>query len=701
MKIRPTPAPAPTAPYDAEYTAPARAILFGIAGHYLDTEALALLERACAFAFRAHDGQTRKSGEPYITHPIAVSAELAKWGMDIETLCAGLMHDVLEDTDVDYMQMANRFGTVITDLVDGVSKLDKFEYSDKAQHQAESFRKLAMAMTKDVRVIMVKLADRLHNMRTLGGVGKVEKRRSTSRETLEIHAPIAHRLGLNSVYREMQDLAFANLYPERFRALEKAMVTFRQQYGHVIDTVVEKFAAGLAEHGIAAELDGREKHVYSIYEKMKRRKLHFKEVFDIYSIRVLVDSNLDCYTALGVMHMLYRPDLRRFKDHIAIPKSNSYQSLHTTLKGPSGLPIEVQIRTRQMHSIAESGIAAVLDSEDTWAHTKRWLSDILELQERSEGDAAEFLQNVKSDLAGNEVYVYTPQGEIITLPRGATALDFAYAIHTDVGNSCAVVKINKKVCPLRTCLHNGDQVEIVRSQQVQPKAQWLDWVVTGRAAAAIKQYLKRRSRSNTVRLGQTLLQQAWAAMVGQQPVPELDEESLLRIGSGELPVQEAVRRLARQHGVQANDWADAVPYRVDAAAAGVLLGTCCHPVAGDAVGAVRSAGHGFTVHREHCPQLLQAAPEQRVEAVWQGRSEHGYDVALTVSCLDAHGLLAALTSAVSANGGNINALDTVAEADDTGMMVFRFHVRVADLAGLHKLTDALAKVKQVRSVKRG
>lgn len=689
--------PAPTAAYDSLYTLPAREKLFA-AAHYLNEEERQLLEKACAVAFVAHSKQKRKSGEPYIVHPIAVTEELAKWNMDIETLCAGLLHDVLEDTEIPYGQMVEWFGRTITELVDGVSKLNKFDYSDKALHQAESFRKLVMAMTKDVRVILVKLSDRLHNMRTLYGVDKISKRRSTARETLEIHAPIANRLGFNSVYRELQDLAFEHLYPERFRTLQKAMQTFRDQYGEVIDTVVANFAKGLSENNIAnAEINGREKHLYSIYEKMKRRKVGFEQVFDVYSIRVLVDSNLDCYTALGVMHMLYRPDLKRFKDHIAIPKSNSYQSLHTTLKGPQGLPIEVQIRTRQMHSIAESGIASVLDSANTLQRTKQWLEDILELQERSDGDATEFMSHVKGDLAaGNEVYVYTQAGEIITLPRGATALDFAYAIHSDLGHRCTSAEINKKEGqPLRTRLYNGDQViinAVEKGGALQVKPQWLDWVVTGRARSAIRQYLKRRNRSQAAQLGKTLLEQAFAA--AQQTAPDYDEEWCYRVGSGEISVQEAVRRLAE--GVEWND----APVCVDAGAEGVVLGVCCRPVAGDAVRAVRGSGDGFTIHRENCPRLLQAPSERQVDAEWRSRSAQGYDVELRVLSADAHGLLAALTAAVSESGSNINALDTVSLVDDTGTMVFRFSVRVGSLADLQATEQALRRIVQVRSVER-
>lgn len=708
--------PKPLADYDEAYTAPLRTKLFDVASQYLSAAELETLERACAYAFDAHAGQDRKSGEPYITHPISVTTELALWHADIETLCAGLMHDVLEDTPIEYEQMAAQFGTVVADLVNGVSKLEKFKFSDKAQHQAESFRKLVMAMTQDVRVIIIKLADRLHNMRTLKGVKKAEKRRSTAEETLQIHAPIAHRLGLNQVYREMQDLAFEQIHPDRYRVLKNAMAKFREQYGDVIQHTVDTFQKGLAENGIEATISGREKHLYSIHEKMLRRKHRFKDILDMYSFRVVVGSKLECYTALGVLHMLYRPDLKRFKDHIAIPKSNSYQSLHTSLKDRKGLTLEVQIRTRDMHAVAEGGITAILeDSRNDSRRTQEWLQNILNLQEQSE-NAAEFLESVKTDLFQQEVYVYTPKGKIITLPRGSTPVDFAYYIHTDIGHHCIGAKVNKENVALRTPLRNGDQVEIFTSVYGRPSHAWLDFVKSARAKSALRQYLKHSDRNDAISLGKSLLDKTLESMLPEKDSAAREEicrryaaasgrkadDLLYQIGTGEVTAMQAVQDM--QDMLEGVD--TAAPHKrisIDAGSGGsVRLGLCCRPVAGDRVRALMVKGEGITIHRECCGKLLNADPERQVDADWESfaPSEHGYNTALVVSCTDTHGLLAAMTAAISASGSNINAVETLAQVDDAGFITFGFNLRVRDLAQLEQVMADLSQIMQVRKVER-
>ena len=438
--------PPPLADYDA-ITAPVREMLFRKAD-YLSAEDLQVLEKACAFAFRAHGSQKRQSGEPYITHPISVTAELAGWRMDLQTLCAGLMHDVLEDTPTSKAQIAEAFGDTVAEMVDGLSKLDKLEYDSQAEHQAESFRKLILAMTRDVRVIIVKLADRLHNMRTLGAKN-AQSRRRIATETLEVYAPIANRLGLNHVYRELQDLSFQAMHPSRYRVLQRAMAEFKKSGHDVIERVLREFSLLLTGANIEAQIQGREKNLYNIHQKMVSKHLRFEEVLDIYGFRVIVNSVSACYTALGALHSLYKPRPGKIKDYIAIPKSNGYKSLHTTLTGPYGLPIEVQIRTREMHRIAESGVAshwaykAGEGKEDEAAlRTNQWLQSILDLQTRSD-NAIEFLEHVKVDLFPNEVYIFTPKGKIFTLPRGATPIDFAYAVHTDIGNRCVGARVNK------------------------------------------------------------------------------------------------------------------------------------------------------------------------------------------------------------------------------------------------------------------
>lgn len=700
--------PKPRADYDEAYTAPVRAELFDVASQYLSAAELETLERACAYAFDAHAGQDRKSGEPYITHPISVTTELALWHADIETLCAGLMHDVLEDTPIEYEQMAAQFGTVVADLVNGVSKLEKFKFSDKAQHQAESFRKLVMAMTQDVRVIIIKLADRLHNMRTLKGVKKAEKRRSTAEETLQIHAPIAHRLGLNQVYREMQDLAFEQIHPDRYRVLKNAMAKFREQYGDVIQHTEDTFRNGLAENGIEAQIIGREKHLYSIHEKMLRRKHRFKDILDMYSFRVVVGSKLECYTALGVLHMLYRPDLKRFKDHIAIPKSNSYQSLHTSLKDRKGLTLEVQIRTRDMHAVAEGGITAILeDSRNDSRRTQEWLQNILNLQEQSE-NAAEFLESVKTDLFQQEVYLYTPKGKIITLPRGSTPVDFAYYIHTDIGHHCIGAKVNKENVALRTPLRNGDQVEIFTSVYGRPSHAWLDFVKSARAKSALRQYLKHSDRNDAISLGKSLLDKTLESMLPENEAEKTSvrdrytaagrklDDLYYRIGNGELTPVQAFTELTDGTAGQT------AAVSIDAGAGGVRLGLCCLPVAGDRVRALMVKGEGVTIHREDCGVLLAADPERQWDAGWQDfvSDGRGYNTALVVSCRDRHGLLARLTAAISDAGNNINRVETLSQADDSGFITFRFDIRVKDLKQLEQTRRSLLQIDTVLKVRR-
>lgn len=665
--------------YDEQYTLPARSLLFNEAIKYLSQADLNLLEHACAFASDAHGTQQRKSGEPYITHPIAVTEELAKWRTDIETLCAGLMHDVLEDTGVTYDEMAAEFGTTITDLVNGVSKLDKFEYSDKTEHQAESFRKLVMAMTKDVRVIVIKLSDRLHNMRTLDGVNKVEKRRSTAQETLDIHAPIAHRLGLNYVYREMQDLAFRHIHPDRFRVLSGAMEKFRKEYVGVIEEVTDIFQKGLSEHGIHATIKGREKHLYSIHEKMQRRKARFRDVLDIYSFRVVVDKTLDCYTALGVLHMIYLPDLKRFKDHIAIPKSNSYQSLHTTLKGPHGLPLEVQIRTRDMDSVAENGITAIVeDSRNDMRRTKEWLQNILYMQELS-ADAKEFLENVKTDLYQNEVYVYTPEGKIIDLPRGATPVDFAYTIHTDIGNHCIAAEINRKPMPLRTQLKNGDQVKIITSAYGRPNITWLDFVVSGRARSAIRHAVKDSDYSHTVAVGKRMLDRVVSSMLPEYRGDAINklylryeeasgssiDDLLYHIGNGTLSAIDAFSR--------------------------VLLGT---DKSASEANLQIDAGDGASIFAEE-QQSKVASNDLPV-------GMEGLTASVLVSSIDKTGLLAELTATVSRKGGNIAGVDTVHKWKNgtDKFIVFRFRLDVHDLGQLEQIILGFNQISLVRKVER-
>ena len=480
---------------------------------YLRPEDLGRIEAAYHFAADAHTGQLRKSGEPYISHPVAVAEILAGWHLDSQALCAALLHDVMEDTHITKAEIAERFGRTTAELVDGVSKLDKIEFQSHEEAQAENFRKMLLAMASDLRVILIKLADRLHNMRTLDHM-RPDKRRRIARETQEIHAPIANRLGLNALYRELQELAFKHVHPMRFRVLSKAILAARGNRREVVGKILAAIEERLPQWNIQAEVRGREKHLYSIYRKMNEKRLSFSQVLDIYGFRVIVPDVQTCYRALGALHGLYKPVPGKFKDYIAIPKANGYQSLHTTLIGPFGTPLEVQIRTAQMNHVADSGVAShwlYKEDEktltDLQAKTHTWLQSLLELQSTS-GDSSEFLEHVKVDLFPGEVYAFTPKGKIFALPRGATVVDFAYAVHTDVGNRCVAGRVNGELLPLRTELRNGDQVEIITAAHASPNPAWLGYVRTGKARAQIRHFLKNAQQEEASTLGERLLNQA-------------------------------------------------------------------------------------------------------------------------------------------------------------------------------------------------
>lgn len=715
----------PTAPYDS-LTASVRDTLFREA-RYLNADELQQLEKACAYAFFAHDGQTRKSGEPYITHPIAVTIELARWRMDIQTLSAGLMHDVLEDTHITKAEMAQEFGDTITEMVDGLSKLENLKYDSKAEQQAESFRKLILAMTKDIRIIIVKLSDRLHNMRTLGAKSP-DSRRRIATETLEVYAPIANRLGLNPVYRELQDLAFKAMHPARYQVLQRAMTAFKKNRHDVIERVLREMSLHLVGYNIEAKIQGREKNLYNIHQKMKAKKIKFEDVLDIYGFRVIVNSKAACYVALGALHELYQPKPGKFKDYIAIPKSSGYQSLHTALNGPYGLPIEIQIRTREMHAVAESGVASHwayksgdTHEDETTLRTNQWLQNILDLQSRSD-NAFEFLEHIKVDLFPNEVYIVTPKGKIITLPRGASTIDFAYAIHTDIGNRCIGARVNNVAVPLRTKLKTGDTVEIITSPNGKPNPAWLSFAASSRARSAIRNYVKNTSRSDAIALGERLLAQALGSLLPKE-VAQSDtfkdkylkqleareqklEDVLYNVGVGlTLPVSVAME-IADMAGNHFGGEVKLSPIQIHGSeTTRVHLGKCCMPVAGDSVRAVIVKDQGLIIHRDTCATLLKSDPEQQLDADWAtlpAGMEKMYDAAVVVSSADAHALLATMASAISGTGGNIASVDTLSksQAGTEGFIEFRFNVNVRDLAHLKAIMTALQHIPHVRTVKR-
>ena len=650
---------------------------------YLSESDVSRIQAAFRYADDAHLGQFRKSGEPYITHPLAVATILAEWHLDAATICAGLMHDVLEDTGVAKIEMAEQFGIEVTEIVDGVSKLDKLRFSSNEIAQAESFRKMLLAMSRDVRVILVKLADRLHNLRTLG-VMRPEKRRRIATETLEIYVPIAHRLGLNTVFRELQELSFFNQHPLRYEVLRKNLIASRGKRRAVLERILRETREVLPKHHIVAQVQGRDKTIYGIYNRMRDTHASFSDVLDIYGFRVIVRTREECYLALCALHELYKPVHRRFKDFIAIPKANGYQSLHTTVIGPSGTPIEYQIRTEQMHRIDEMGILSHwlyndgLDTSELQKMVAAWLQSLLEIQ-RTSADSSEFIENIKIDLFPDRVYVFTPKSKIISLPRGSCPVDFAYQIHTDIGNKTSGCRINVEEKPLTTELKNGDMVEILTADKAQPDPNWLNYVRSGRARAEIRQYLRTRDFKDSVALGETFLRKAAAeAGINFEMIPEeawktvvTENETKNRtalfanVGQGKLFAAAVVTRLvnfmrAREKTAQSTA---AVSIRGTEGMA-VQLATCCHPIPGDTIWGFMRKGHGLSVHRADCEHTVRGRKvdsERWMAADWKEdiASDARFPVPVELEVTDERaalaGVAAELAKAGSAIvGGNMN-----------------------------------------------
>lgn len=692
---------------------------------YLSTEDIALLNQACDFGIQAHHGQFRNSGVPYITHPIAVATQLAVWRVDIQGLCAGVLHDVLEDTGTTKAQLVDAFGMTIADMVDGLSKLEKLEYSNQEEQQAENFRKLILAMTKDIRVIIVKLSDRLHNMRTLDAK-KPESRRRIARETLEIYAQLANRIGLNQVYRELQDLSFMHLYPNRYRVLARALNQSKRKNHDVVGTVLKAFSQRLVGANIEAQIRGREKNLFSIYQKMQQKNLRFAEVMDIYGFRVVVNSIPACYTALGVLHSLYKPKPGKIKDYIAIPKANGYQSLHTTLVGPRALPIEVQIRTQEMDAIAEGGIASYWmyqsgeqgSFSQAQMRTHQWLQTILDLQDQS-ANALEFLENVKVDLFPDEVYIFTPKGKIVVLPKGATPIDFAYAVHTDIGNHTVAVRINHNMMPLRTKLHTGDTVEIITSERARPNPAWLNFAISSRARSAIRHQIKHMDRSDAIALGENLLQKALSSLLPENVLLSESlkekylsdlatkktsfEEVLYDVGMGRLQPVSVAMHIAELAGEHFGDVVTLSPIKISGSDMGrIHLATCCNPIPGDAVKALLVKDQGMIIHRDNCEHVLKADPDFQLDADWDAVNSSCYRVQILVTAQDAHALLLSLAQAISSQNANIESVDTPSKKQDgvEGFIEFRFTLQVNHLVQLSQIIHALYAIPEVRRVVR-
>ena len=644
---------------------------------YLSESDVSRIQAAFRYADDAHLGQFRKSGEPYITHPLAVATILAEWHLDAATICAGLMHDVLEDTGVAKIEMAEQFGIEVTEIVDGVSKLDKLRFSSNEIAQAESFRKMLLAMSRDVRVILVKLADRLHNLRTLGVI-RPEKRRRIATETLEIYVPIAHRLGLNTVFRELQELSFFNQHPLRYEVLRKNLIASRGKRRAVLERILRETREALPKHHIVAQVQGRDKTIYGIYNRMRDTHASFSDVLDIYGFRVIVRTREECYLALCALHELYKPVHRRFKDFIAIPKANGYQSLHTTVIGPSGTPIEYQIRTEQMHRIDEMGILSHwlyndgFDTSELQKMVAAWLQSLLEIQ-RTSADSSEFIENIKIDLFPDRVYVFTPKSKIISLPRGSCPVDFAYQIHTDIGNKTSGCRINGEEKPLTTELKNGDMVEILTADKAQPDPNWLNYVRSGRARAEIRQYLRTRDFKDSVALGETFLRKAAAeAGINFEMIPEeawktvvTENETKNRtalfadVGQGKLFAAAVVTRLvnymrAREKTAQSTA---AVSIRGTEGMA-VQLATCCHPIPGDTIWGFMRKGHGLSVHRADCEHTVRGRKvdsERWMAADWKEdiASDARFPVPVELEVTDERSALAGVAAELAKAGSAI------------------------------------------------
>jgi GTP diphosphokinase / guanosine-3',5'-bis(diphosphate) 3'-diphosphatase len=664
---------------------------------YLPPAQVDRIRDAYEFGAEAHEGQKRLSGEPYIAHPVAVAHILADLHLDAPTIVAAILHDVIEDTSTAKDEIAERFGADVAELVDGVSKLDHIQFRSRAEAQAESFRKMLLAMVRDIRVIMVKLADRTHNMRTLGSVPPA-KRRTVARETLEIYAPIANRLGIHAIKSELEELGFKALYPGRYRIIEKALKRARGNQKQFVGKIADNLRGALDKASVQSRVEGREKHLYSIYQKMRRKSSPLSSIVDMFGFRIVVDSVDTCYRALGVVHGLYRPMPGRFKDYIAIPRINGYQSLHTTLFGPNGMPIEVQIRTEEMHRVAEAGIAAhwQYKSGEEVGHAYRdraseWLQHLMEMQHG--GSSEEFMESVKVDLFPDKVYVFTPRGEIRRLPRNATAVDFAYSVHTDIGNHCVAAKVDRRLVPLRTPLRNGQTVEIITAKGATPNPAWVNFVVTAKARAAIRHYLKGLKHSDAVELGKRLLTQALADLsLVLKKIPEerlqsaaaelnlkSSDELFERIGLGERLAPLVARRLTPAEGSPA---AESTSHAGPLAIAGtegmvVSYARCCFPIPNDPIMAYLSSGRGVVVHREACGNLrnYRKQPDKWLSVTWQPTVDRLFNVEVRIDVANRMGVLAAIASNIATTETNIEHVAVDERDGDASTLIFDLQVR--------------------------
>ena len=692
---------------------------------YMSPEHVSLVREAHTFGEERHKGQFRKSGEPYIYHPLAVARILAELHMDHTTIMAAILHDVIEDTSTARHEIEEKFGSEVALLVDGVSKLSRVHFQSREEQQAESFRKLLLAMTEDLRVIMVKLADRLHNMRTLDSVSDVQRRR-VARETLEVYAPIAHRLGINLLRVQLEDLGFQNLYPNRHLVLSKAVRRVTGNRSDLVREIEERLSKALKEEQIQSEVIGRKKNIYSIYNKMRRKHLRFLDVFDLYGFRIIVNSVDECYRALGIIHFVYRPISEQFNDFLANPKVNGYQSLHTTLVGPSGVKIEVQIRTREMHKIAESGIAAhwmyklgKTRIRPPHVRARDWLGGLME--DQGGLSSLEFMENVKVDLFPEESYMFTPKGRIVRLPKGSTPVDFAYAVHTELGNQCVAARVDNQLAPLGVELRNGQTVEIITARHARPNAAWLEFVRTAKARGNIRHSLKNLRRDEAVKLGQRLLNRSLREL--GIPVRKLDEKRLKQVlrqnqaGSLEdlyagIGLGERLAPLVARQFLPADQvvtTSRAAPLAIEGTEGLVVsYARCCNPVPGDVIIGRVSVGRGVVIHRANCPQGKGRKADGRkrdtkskqdiIDLRWSKRVRGDFRVELLVQAETRRGTLAKMATQIAEVGCNIENVKMPAQNDPVA--VTRFLISVEDRDQLARVMRRLKGLEAVQSVSR-
>ncbi len=673
--------------------------LNGVLESYLDEPSVHEIYRATIYGAEAHKGQKRKSGEDYIYHPIAVARILGEMRMDSRTIIAAILHDVVEDTDITLDQLSQEFGKDIATLVDGVSKVSQLELESREHAEAASFRKMFMAMAQDIRVIIIKLVDRLHNMHTLESLDNTRKRR-IARQTLEIYAPMANRLGMRELAQKLEDLSLFNLYPKRFNAIEKKLRLSKRGRKSVVNEVCKSIQKKLDMNSLEAEVYGREKNIYSVYRKMQQKRLSLKDVQDINAIRVITERRPHCYQALGVIHQLYKPRPDSFKDYVAIPKINGYQSLHTVVVGPFGQPVEVQIRSRSMHRAAEKGVAShwLYKTETTGEHApqqlaQQWLNSFLESQSMS-SDSGEYLEHLKADLFPDKVYVFTPQGDIKRLPRGATALDFAYAVHSDIGDHCVGALINQTMVPLHEILSNGDRVEVKTSRSSRPTPSWLDYAVTSRARASIRHYLNQQKQKESLKLGRKLLRTALSNQGYRRPrIPSADKLNLLQhlklddwdqlltdIGFGRrlpgLVAKQLIAESGSRHFPDLPDHKRSVLTIQGTERLLITYANCCNPVPGDSIIGTTTSGRGLVVHRSRCKngKIIFRHPDNLFHLNWSEDTRGQFQVQINVEVKDTPGALASVSNIIARFNSNINNVSVDQRRHNTSFMTFTIEV---------------------------